>query len=75
MGFTRETAREAGKKGGVASKTGIRKPNARLAVEDVSLIRALYANGESSMVLAADFGVSVGNIHAIVARRSWKDVP
>lgn len=46
----------------------------RLKAEDVLEIRRKNAAGQSMGSLAREYGVTVGNVHAIVHRRSWKHI-
>ncbi len=61
---------DAVRKGHVRS--GERVHFAKLRKSDVDLIRKLRASGSSMQSLADRFGVSIGNIHAIVHAKSWK---
>jgi hypothetical protein len=47
----------------------------KLTEKDVRWIRRLYANGQWTMKrLGERFGITIGNVHAIVHRRSWDHV-
>jgi uncharacterized protein (DUF433 family) len=50
---------------------GERSGLAKLTWDQVREIRARADRGESQRVLAADFGVTFGNIHCIVRNKSW----
>lgn len=45
----------------------------KLAESDVIEIRMRAATGESHALLATRYGVTRGNVRAIVTRRSWRD--
>jgi hypothetical protein len=63
-----DTLRHGRRKMGSAS-------NAKLVEEDVLEIRRLRSEGVPTGALASRFGVSRGNIEAIVYRRSWRHLP
>ena len=49
--------------------------NAKLTIDDVQLIRGLYAQGDHTQVeLAAQFGITQVQISSIVRRESWASV-
>ena len=51
---------------------GERNPKAKLAEADIRAIRSRRLSGESSRVLAREYGVSACQIRNIVGRREWK---
>ena len=54
---------------------GERHGRATLTDEDVRAIRARWAAGEARKTLSRDYGVTTGNIHAIVNRLTWRHLP
>jgi hypothetical protein len=54
------------------SARGERNSSAILTEEDVLLIRARWADGETQTALAVEFGVCRPNISAVVHRKSWR---
>ncbi len=48
--------------------------NVKLDEQRVREIRNRFANGETQVSLAKEFGVSFQNIHLIVRRKKWKHV-
>lgn len=48
--------------------------NSKLTSDQVRTIRERYANGETLKEIAADTGITFGNVGHIVNRRTWKQV-
>jgi hypothetical protein len=54
--------------------SGERHGMAKLTRDNVLAVRRRFGAGETMTLLAADFGVSISRIYAIVTRQSWKEV-
>lgn len=59
----------------MAAKGRRGKPNSKLVAEDIVQIRARFAAGETTKVIAEAFGVTPENVNYIVRRVTWRDVP
>ena len=56
------------------ARRGNNHGRAKVTEDIVRSIRVRYTAGEKQIDLAAEFGVTQGTIHKIVARRIWKEV-
>jgi len=65
LGTGSDNMRDAGTKGRLGKAT-------KIDADGVSELRRRHAAGERAVVLAAEFGVSVSNVHYIVSKRSRK---
>ena len=70
IGTQLDNMRDASLKGRTTG--GERSAQAKLTWEQVRIIRARYARGESQGVLAREFGVSRQNIGRIVNEQGWR---
>jgi transposase len=55
----------------VQAGTGSNGTATKLTAEQVVVIRERYADGESSVSIASDFGITASNISAVVRGKSW----
>jgi hypothetical protein len=70
-----DNARDAVERGRLRPARGERNAAARLSAADVRAIRERHASGRASYArLAAEYGVTPGNIGHIVTRRAWKEL-
>lgn len=69
----RKRRREASTHAGGTSR-GEANPRSRLCDDDIRTIRRRHAAGETSLALAAEFGLTKRNINLIVSRQRWAHV-
>jgi len=57
------------------STKGVRNRHAKLDENRVREIREMWASGKNLRSIADEFGVTRGNVHLIVTRKTWGHVP
>lgn len=72
LGTRKDNMQDAVAKG--RTRKGITMHSCKLTEKDVLEIRKLYKEGISVGVLSNNFKVHIGNIYAILQRRSWKHI-
>jgi len=72
LGTQADNMRDAAEKRRV--EYGMRHHNAKLSDQDVRIIRSRAAAGDDLAALATDFGVTRGNVVAVVRRVTWRHV-
>lgn len=70
-GDARTNAHDAMERNRLASLSGESNPAARLAAEQVDVIRRRWELGETQSAIARDVGMSLSQINRIVHRKSW----
>lgn len=77
IGSQGDNVRDAAAKGRIRGPRlcGVLNPAAILTSGQVRQIRNLHKQGRSQTALAAQFGVSLSTVNAIVRRRTWAGVP
>ena len=72
LGTIAENNRDCARKG--RTYTGPRPWHAKLTIAEVKEIRLLHASGQSMCSIGRQYGVTRGNIRAIIHRRTWQHV-